>query len=39
MTNDFPWITHDFFFEWRESTAPTRPTCGPTDLREEMEGS
>ena len=29
VTNDFPWITHDFFFEWRDFHRRTRRTCGP----------
>lgn len=37
VTNDFPWITHDFFFEWREHHRPDAPDLWPVDLREEME--
>jgi glutathionyl-hydroquinone reductase len=37
VTNDFPWITHDFFFEWREHHRPDAPDLWPADLREEME--
>ncbi|MCD6641041.1 MAG: glutathione S-transferase C-terminal domain-containing protein, partial [Nocardioides sp.] len=37
VTNDFPQITHDFFFEWREHHAPDTPDLWPADLREEME--
>ena len=37
VTNDFPWITHDLFFEWREHHRPDAPDLWPTDLREEME--
>ena len=37
VTNDFPWITHDFFFEWREHHGPDAPDLWPVDLREEME--
>src|SRR6478609_2828241 len=37
VTNDFPWITHDFFFEWREFHRADAPDLWPTDLREEME--
>ena len=37
VTNDFPWITHDFFFEWRELHRADAPDLWPADLREEME--
>jgi putative glutathione S-transferase len=37
VTNDFPWITHDFFFEWREHHREGAPDLWPTHLREEME--
>ena len=37
VTNDFPWITHDFFFEWREHHRADAPDLWPSDLREEME--
>ena len=37
VTNDFPWITHDFFHEWREYHRDDAPDLWPTDLREEME--
>lgn len=37
VTNDFPQITHDFFFEWREHHAADAPDLWPADLREEME--
>ena len=37
VTNDFPWITHDFFFEWRDHHRPGAPDLWPDDLREEME--
>ena len=37
VTNDFPWITHDFFFEWREYHREDAPNLWPEDLREEME--
>ncbi|MCD4533283.1 glutathione S-transferase C-terminal domain-containing protein [Nocardioides sp. cx-169] len=37
VTNDFPWITHDFFFEWREYHREGAPDLWPEDLREEME--
>lgn len=37
VTNDFPWITHDFFHEWRDHHRADAPDLWPTDLREEME--
>jgi putative glutathione S-transferase len=37
VTNDFPWITHDFFFEWRDHHRPDAPDLWPDDLREEMD--
>lgn len=37
VTNDFPWITHDFFFEWRDHHRPDAPDLWPDALREEME--
>jgi putative glutathione S-transferase len=37
VTNDFPWITHDFFFEWREYHRADAPDLWPADVREEME--
>ena len=37
VTNDFPWITHDLFFEWRDFHRDDAPDLWPTDLREEME--
>jgi glutathionyl-hydroquinone reductase len=37
VTNDFPWITHDFFFEWREHHRADAPDLWPADLRDEME--
>src|SRR4051794_35108231 len=37
VTNDFPWITHDLFFEWREHHRLGAPDLWPDDLREEME--
>ncbi|MEP9382157.1 glutathione S-transferase family protein [Nocardioides cheoyonin] len=37
VTNDFPWITHDLFHEWREFHAEGAPDLWPRDLREEME--
>jgi putative glutathione S-transferase len=37
VTNDFPWITHDLFFEWREHHRPDAPDLWPADVREEMD--
>lgn len=37
VTNDFPWITHDFFFEWRDFHAADAPDLWPAAVREEME--
>jgi putative glutathione S-transferase len=37
VTNDFPWITHDFFFEWRAHHRPDAPDLWPDECREEME--
>ncbi len=37
VTNDFPWITHDLFFEWREHHRPDAPDLWPAAQREEME--
>jgi glutathionyl-hydroquinone reductase len=37
VTNDFPWITHDLFFEWREHHRPGAPDLWPAECREEME--
>ena len=37
VTNDFPWITHDFFFEWRDHHRDDAPDLWPAALREEME--
>src|SRR5215218_6177240 len=37
VTNDFPWITHDLFFEWRDHRRPDAPCLWPDDVREEME--
>ena len=38
VTNDFPWITHDLYFEWQEHHRPGAPDLWPADLREEREG-
>jgi putative glutathione S-transferase len=37
VTNDFPQITHDLFFEWREHHRDGAPDLWPADVREEME--
>lgn len=37
VTNDFPMITHDFFFEWRDHHRPDAPNLWPDEVREEME--
>lgn len=37
VTNDFPWITHDLFFEWREHHSPDAPDLWPAAVRDEME--
>ncbi len=37
VTNDFPWITHDFFFEWKQFHKEGAPDLWPVAVREEME--
>ncbi|WP_322938692.1 glutathione S-transferase family protein [Nocardioides bizhenqiangii] len=37
VTNDFPSITHDFFFEWRDHHRPDAPDLWPDDCRDAME--
>jgi putative glutathione S-transferase len=37
VTNDFPWITHDLFFEWRDHHRPDAPDLWPSEVREEMD--
>ncbi|HYH34346.1 MAG TPA: glutathione S-transferase C-terminal domain-containing protein [Nocardioides sp.] len=37
VTNDFPWITHDFFFEWSDHHRPDAPDLWPAAVREEMD--
>jgi putative glutathione S-transferase len=37
VTNDFPWLTHDLFFEWRDHHRPDAPDLWPHDVREEMD--
>ena len=37
VTNDFPWITHDFSTEWRDHHREDAPDLWPDDLRDEMD--
>jgi putative glutathione S-transferase len=37
VTNDFPWITHDLYFEWRDHHRPDAPDLWPSACREERE--
>jgi putative glutathione S-transferase len=37
VTNDFPWITHDLFFEWSDHHRPDAPDLWPADVRDEMD--
>jgi putative glutathione S-transferase len=37
VTNDFPQITHDLFFEWRDHHRPDAPDLWPDECRAEME--
>ncbi|WP_148615488.1 glutathione S-transferase C-terminal domain-containing protein [Nocardioides rubriscoriae] len=37
VTNDFPWITHDLFHEWRDHHRADAPDLWPVAVREEME--
>ncbi|GAB2777628.1 glutathione S-transferase family protein [Nocardioides salsibiostraticola] len=37
VTNDFPWITHDLFFEWSDHHRDDAPDLWPAEFREEME--
>ena len=37
VTNNFPQITEDLFFEWREHHKDDAPNLWPEDQREEME--
>jgi glutathionyl-hydroquinone reductase len=37
VTNDFPWITHDLFHEWKDFHKEGAPDLWPADCREEME--
>ncbi|MGD9960031.1 glutathione S-transferase family protein [Nocardioides sp.] len=37
VTNDFPWITHDLFFEWQQYHRPDAPDLWPAEVRDEMD--
>jgi putative glutathione S-transferase len=37
VTNDFPWITHDLFHEWRDHHRSGAPDLWPEDVHSEME--
>lgn len=37
VTNDFPWITHDLYFEWRDFHRADAPNLWPAGQRAEME--
>ncbi len=37
VTNDFPSITHDLFFEWRDHHRPDAPDLWPQACRAEMD--
>jgi putative glutathione S-transferase len=37
VTNDFPWITHDLFFEWSDHHRDGAPDLWPDAVRDEME--
>jgi putative glutathione S-transferase len=37
VTNDFPAITHDLYFEWQDHHRPDAPDLWPEESREEME--
>jgi putative glutathione S-transferase len=37
VTNDFPTITEDLFFEWRDHHRPDAPDLWPDECRAEME--
>ena len=37
VTNDFPRITHDLYFEWQDYHRPDAPNLWPDDLRDEMD--
>ena len=37
VTNNFPQITEDFYFEWQQYHRPDAPNLWPAELRDEME--
>ncbi len=37
VTNDFPWITHDLFFEWEDYHGEDAPDLWPDAVRDEMD--
>jgi putative glutathione S-transferase len=37
VTNDFPWITHDLFFEWSDHHRDGAPDLWPDAVRDEMD--
>ena len=37
VTNDFPQITHDLYFEWTDHHRPDAPDLWPDAVREEMD--
>ena len=37
VTNDFPWITHDFSTEWTQFHRAGAPDLWPDEVRDEME--
>jgi putative glutathione S-transferase len=37
VTNDFPQITHDLFFEWRDQHRRDAPDLWPVEARAEMD--
>src|SRR5690242_18699436 len=37
VTNDFPWITHDFATEWSQFHRAGAPNLWPADVRDEMD--
>lgn len=37
VTNDFPWITHDFSTEWVDHQREGAPDLWPADVRDEMD--
>jgi putative glutathione S-transferase len=37
VSNDFPWITHDLFFEWSDHHRDGAPDLWPDAVRDEMD--